>query len=99
MAYGITTNLLAQWNAAYAWGDHASAGYLTTETDAAGVKPEQPAQPIKTDAEAAAAAVLQGWERGRFHIHFPRRFTNVLLGLRLLPYRAYFAAVRRFTGL
>jgi len=38
--------------------------------------------------EAAAAAVLHGWERGR-----------VLLGLRLLPYRAYFAAVRRFTGL
>lgn len=49
--------------------------------------------------EAAAAAVLRGWERGRFHIHFPRRFTSVLLGLRLLPYRAYFAAVRRFTGL
>ena len=49
--------------------------------------------------EAAAAAVLHGWERGHFHIHFPRRFTSVLLGLRLLPYRAYFAAVRRFTGL
>ncbi|HQN41239.1 MAG TPA: translation initiation factor IF-2, partial [Pseudomonadales bacterium] len=31
------------------------AASTTTETDAAGVKPEQPAQPIKTDAEAAAA--------------------------------------------
>ena len=55
--------------------------------------------PALLEPEAAAAAVLQGWERGRFHIHFPRRFTSVLLGLRLLPYRAYFAAVRRFTGL
>jgi len=27
-SYGITTNLLAHWNAAYAWGDHAAAGYL-----------------------------------------------------------------------
>ena len=32
-AYGITTNLLAAWNAAHAWGDHAAAGYLTAETD------------------------------------------------------------------
>lgn len=55
--------------------------------------------PALLEPEAAAAAVVRGWEQGRFHIHFPRRFTNVLLGLRLLPYRAYFAAVRRFTGL
>jgi len=32
-SYGITTNLLAHWNAAYAWGDHAAAGYLQSETD------------------------------------------------------------------
>lgn len=55
--------------------------------------------PALLEPEAAAAAVVRGWEHGRFHIHFPRRFTNVLLGLRLLPYRAYFAVVRRFTGL
>jgi NAD(P)-dependent dehydrogenase (short-subunit alcohol dehydrogenase family) len=55
--------------------------------------------PALLEPEAAAAAVVRGWEQGRFHIHFPRRFTNVLLGLRLLPYRAYFAVVRRFTGL
>ena len=49
--------------------------------------------------EAAAQAMLRGWERGAFDIHFPRRFTLVMKGLRLLPYRWYFAAVRRFTGL
>lgn len=27
-AYGITTNLIANWNAAHGWGDHAAAGYL-----------------------------------------------------------------------
>ena len=49
--------------------------------------------------EAAAQAMLRGWERGAFEIHFPRRFTLLMKGLRLLPYRGYFAAVRRFTGL
>ena len=47
----------------------------------------------------AAAALLRGWERGAFNIHFPRRFTWGMQLLRLLPYRWYFAAVRRFTGL
>ncbi len=46
----------------------------------------------------AAAELVRGWERGEFLIHFPRRFTRVLQLLRLLPYRAYFAAVRRITG-
>ena len=49
--------------------------------------------------EAAAAAMLHGWERGAFEIHFPRRFSAVMKGLRMLPYRWYFPAVRRFTGL
>jgi len=31
--------------------------------------------------------------------HFPKRFTRLMLLLRLLPYRWYFAAVRRGTGL
>ncbi len=47
----------------------------------------------------AAAAILQGWEAGRFDIHFPKRFTLWMKALRLLPYPAYFAAVRKFTGL
>jgi NAD(P)-dependent dehydrogenase (short-subunit alcohol dehydrogenase family) len=47
----------------------------------------------------AAAEILRGWARGRFDIHFPKRFTRWLKLLRLLPYRLYFAAVSRFTGL
>lgn len=30
---GITAGDIANWNAAYGWGNHASAGYLTSETD------------------------------------------------------------------
>jgi len=47
----------------------------------------------------AARAMIDGLERGRFEIHFPRRFTLWMKLLRLLPDRLYFAAVRRFTGL
>lgn len=32
-AFSITTTDVTNWNMAYGWGDHASAGYLTTETD------------------------------------------------------------------
>lgn len=49
--------------------------------------------------EQAAEAIVQGWARGEFDIHFPKRFTRVMKLLRLLPYRLYFAAVRRITGL
>ncbi|BAO80152.1 dehydrogenase with different specificities related to short-chain alcohol dehydrogenase [Serpentinimonas raichei] len=49
--------------------------------------------------EQAAAAILQGWAAGDFHIHFPKRFTRLMQLLRLLPYRWYFALVRRGTGL
>ncbi|MBV1734041.1 MAG: SDR family NAD(P)-dependent oxidoreductase [Hydrogenophaga sp.] len=49
--------------------------------------------------EQAAAAMLDGWARGAFDIHYPKRFTRWMKLLRLLPYRAYFPAVRRFTGL
>lgn len=49
--------------------------------------------------EQAANAILRGWARGEFDIHFPKRFTRVMKLLRLLPYRLYFAAVRRITGL
>jgi NAD(P)-dependent dehydrogenase (short-subunit alcohol dehydrogenase family) len=47
----------------------------------------------------AAQEILKGWHKGDFHIHFPKRFTRVLLLLRLLPYRCYFALVRRSTGM
>ena len=49
--------------------------------------------------EAAARAMLRGWESGTFDIHYPKRFTLVLKLLRLLPYGLYFPAVRRLTGL
>lgn len=47
----------------------------------------------------AAQAIRKGLEQGRFEIAFPKRFTNWLRFLRLMPYRIYFAVVSRFTGL
>jgi hypothetical protein len=32
-ANSITNTLIANWNTAYSWGDHAAVGYLTTESD------------------------------------------------------------------
>jgi NADP-dependent 3-hydroxy acid dehydrogenase YdfG len=55
--------------------------------------------PALISSDEAAGHILNGLARGDFHIHFPRRFTRWLLLLRLLPYRMYFAAVRRMTGL
>lgn len=49
--------------------------------------------------EQAAQAIVRGWERGRFELHFPQRFTSVLKLMRCLPYRWYFALVHRITGL
>jgi NAD(P)-dependent dehydrogenase (short-subunit alcohol dehydrogenase family) len=45
----------------------------------------------------AAEAIVQGWARGRFEIHFPKRFTLWLKMLRILPNRAYFYLTRRAT--
>lgn len=47
----------------------------------------------------AAQEILKGWRKGEFQIHFPKRFTRMLLLLRMLPYRWYFALVRRGTGM
>jgi hypothetical protein len=55
--------------------------------------------PALISAEEAAQAILAGLGRGDFEIHFPRRFTAWLKFMRLLPYRIYFALVRRGTGL
>jgi NAD(P)-dependent dehydrogenase (short-subunit alcohol dehydrogenase family) len=49
--------------------------------------------------EQAAREILAGLARGEFEIHFPKRFTRWLKLLRHLGYGAYFAAVRRSTGL
>jgi len=43
----------------------------------------------------AAQAILKGWARGQFEIHFPRRFTFWMNVLRCLPYPVYFDLTRR----
>lgn len=55
--------------------------------------------PALITANEAAREMIRGWSRGQFEIHFPRRFTWVMKLLALLPYRLYFAAVHRSTGL
>jgi len=54
--------------------------------------------PALIQPEAAADAMIEGFARGRFEIDFPKRFTRVLRLMRLLPYRLYFALVRKTTG-
>lgn len=49
--------------------------------------------------QRAAEDILRGWAAGDFEIHFPRRFTRWMKALHLLPYGAYFPAVRRLIGL
>jgi NAD(P)-dependent dehydrogenase (short-subunit alcohol dehydrogenase family) len=48
--------------------------------------------------EQAAQHIVRGWTRGRFDIHFPKRFTLWLKLMRLLPHGLYFAAIQRTTG-
>ena len=57
------------------------------------------AMPGLISAPQAARDILAGMERGEFHIHFPRRFTNWLRLARLLPYRWYFSLIHKVTGL
>ena len=57
------------------------------------------AMPALITPEQAAQAILSGWARGDFEIHFPKRFTRWMKLLRLLPYRWYFPLVRKLTGL
>lgn len=55
--------------------------------------------PALMPAPDAARQLVHGLERGEFHIHFPKRFTNWLRLARLLPYRCYFWLVHKATGL
>lgn len=57
------------------------------------------AMPALISSTTAARELVRGIERGEFHIHFPRRFTNWLRLLRLLPYRWYFWLIHKVTGL
>ena len=55
--------------------------------------------PALISPQEAAEQIVLGIERGEFHIHFPRRFTNWLRFAQLLPYRAYFWLIHKVTGL
>jgi len=57
------------------------------------------AMPALISATEAAHKLILGIERGEFHIHFPKRFTNWLRFARLLPYRSYFWLIHKVTGL
>lgn len=57
------------------------------------------AMPGLISAASAAREIIRGMEKGRFHIHFPKRFTNWLRLARLLPYRLYFKLIYKVTGL
>jgi short-subunit dehydrogenase len=54
--------------------------------------------PAIISAAAAATEIIRGMEQGKFYIHFPKRFTNWLRILRLLPYRWYFWLIHKVTG-
>ena len=53
--------------------------------------------PALIDAQDAARAIITGFARGRFEIHFPRRFTLVMKFLALLPNTIYLPVVRWLT--
>lgn len=51
--------------------------------------------PALMEVEDAAAAMVAGFERGEFEIHFPKRFSYFMKLLRHLPYWLYFLIVGR----
>lgn len=57
------------------------------------------AMPGLITAPAAAQAMVQGWARGDFEIHFPKKFTLWMKLLSHVSHGMYVQAVRRMTGL
>jgi NAD(P)-dependent dehydrogenase (short-subunit alcohol dehydrogenase family) len=51
--------------------------------------------PFLMEVDAAAESLIRGLESGRFEITFPRRFTWLLKGLRILPVGIYLRLTRR----
>lgn len=45
--------------------------------------------------EDAAKSICDGWARGEFEIHFPKRFSLIMKLLSVLPNRCYFAFMRK----
>ena len=54
--------------------------------------------PALISPEEAAILTVDGLKRGKFEIHFPKRFTLFMKFMALLPYRLYFPFIRRTTG-
>lgn len=55
--------------------------------------------PAMIQPEEAAAAILRGWAKGEFEIHFPKRFSLAVKSLSLLPFGLRQAVLHRVTGL
>ncbi len=55
--------------------------------------------PALLSPEQAAMHIIAGWEKGRFEVHFPLRFTAWLKALQMVWHGLYFALMRRTTGL
>jgi short-subunit dehydrogenase len=55
--------------------------------------------PFLIDADVAARHIFDGMAAKKFEIAFPRPFVMILKTLRMLPYRLYFAAVKKVTGI
>lgn len=53
--------------------------------------------PFIISAEEASEQIINGFARGEFEIHFPKRFSRLLKFLQLLPYSLYFRLVARIT--
>ncbi len=51
--------------------------------------------PALITSDQAALEILKGFAMGQFEMHFPKRFTGILKLLRLLPYRLYFALIKK----
>lgn len=57
------------------------------------------AMPFLMQQEEAAKRIVDGFARAGFEIAFPRRLAWIMKLITLLPYPAYFGAMRRFTRL
>jgi NAD(P)-dependent dehydrogenase (short-subunit alcohol dehydrogenase family) len=57
------------------------------------------AMPAIISPEQAADAMVKGWAKGEFELHFPKRFSRSLKALKLLPDAVYFPLVKKATGL
>ena len=54
------------------------------------------AMPALQTPEQASASILRGFAAGQFEIHFPKRFTQMVKLVRLLPYRLRFYLFNRY---